>query len=199
MNAANDDTPGRLTLDVIHHWNGLQRAGREPAVVFELRADPSGYLIEIDALYHFDPAPPHPPGSCDGLWQFEVVELFIATAAEPGADVNAGRYLELEFGPHGHYLALQFGGYRERAGGPLPLDYRVTTANIGEGLRWRAEAVVPFGYVPPAPHRLNAFAVFGVTPRCYLAHAPATGTRPDFHRLGSFVPLVLPQPSKRSR
>ena len=33
-----------------------------------------------------------------GLWDYEVVELFLLNS-------DTEEYLELEFGPHGHYLA----------------------------------------------------------------------------------------------
>lgn len=43
-------------------------------------------------------------GSLDGLWDYEVVEVFFLGRAE--------RYFELEMSPHGHYLALKLQGAR---------------------------------------------------------------------------------------
>ena len=45
-------------------------------------------MVEVEAPYYQDPPPPNPPGSCDGLWEFEVAELFLVGHAE--------RYVELE-------------------------------------------------------------------------------------------------------
>ncbi len=133
--------------------------------------------VRVDAPFHGDP----PPAS-ERLWEHEVVELFVAG---PGKE-----YLELEFGPHGDFLALQLDGVRNVVARGLPIEYR---AAIG-GDRWTAEAVVPAALLPPAPHRFNAYAIHGVTgARRYLCWTPHLGgDRPDFHRLQDFRPLPRP-------
>ncbi|HND30647.1 MAG TPA: hypothetical protein PLA94_11640 [Myxococcota bacterium] len=92
------------------------------------------------------------------------------------------RYLELELGPHGHYLLLQLDGVRRRAGPPLSLDYR---AEI-QGDRWTGTALVPLACLPNPIVAYNTFAIHG-RPRVYLAHHPVGGERPDFHRIDNFV------------
>ena len=74
-------------------WDG-RPVEQEAQVELRMRLNPDGdATIWIDAPYHNDPAPSAPPGSLWGLWEFEVVEVFIVG--------DGGRYLEAEFGPHG--------------------------------------------------------------------------------------------------
>lgn len=130
--------------------------------------------VQVDAPYQQDPPPAAPPGSCDGLWEFEVAELFLVGPEQ--------RYLELELGPHGHYLLLQLDGVRRRAGPPLSLDYR---AEI-QGDRWTGTTLVPLACLPNPIVAYNTFAIHG-RPRVYLAHHPVGGEHPDFHRIDNFV------------
>ena len=59
---------------------------------------------------------------------------------------------------------------------------------------WRGEALLPYRWLPPGPHRVNAYAIHGVgEARRHLAHAPLPGEKPDFHQVESFVAAVLPQ------
>lgn len=139
------------------------------------RAAPGELHVSIDAPYHADPPPRAPPGSLDGLWEYEVVELFLLGSDE--------RYLELEFGPHGHYLALQLEGVRNIRQRGMLLPY---AANI-HGARWLAQARVPFDWLPPGLSRFNAYAIDGVSvERRYWAYSSVAGTPPDFHRLEAF-------------
>jgi hypothetical protein len=119
------------------------------------------------------------------LWEFEVVEVFLAA----GGVIDALSYTEIELSPHGHYLILRFAGARRRSGSPLTLaDYRVDRRSE----RWRGAAAVPLAYLPPPPWRANAFALHGVgaARRFLLAH-PLPGAQPDFHQPHLFPPLTL--------
>ncbi len=149
------------------------------------QAPGAGLHIQIDAPFHNDPAPDHPPGSVDGLWNFEVVELFIA--GPPQRD-GAIPYLEVELGPHGHYLVLQLSDIRKVATQGFPLEF---DAEIDfKARRWRGRAQIPASYLPPLPHHLNVYAIHGTgSKRCYLAWQPVPGARPDFHQPRCFVPL----------
>jgi hypothetical protein len=175
-----EQRPGRIVLRTAATWDGEAAAAGELAEV-TLVAMPSGVRIEVDAPFHGDPPPPCAPGSCDGLWEREVVEVFVAGPGE--------RYLEVELGPHGHYLVLQLEGIRRRVGPPIVLARAVETA-LGGG-RWRGAAVVPRELLPPTPHRANAYAIHGAAPRRYLACVPVPGAAPDFHRLDRFAPVEL--------
>jgi hypothetical protein len=170
-----------LVLRVASTWDGMPAAASEIATV-SIRATPGGLRLAVDAPFHGDAPPDASPGSCDRLWEHEVVEVFVAGPGE--------RYLEVELGPWGHYLVLVLDAVRHRAGQPVALE-RGVEASI-ESRRWRGVAVVPWNLLPPPPHRANAYAVHGSEPRRYLAHAPVPGSAPDFHRLERFVPVALP-------
>lgn len=169
----------QVLLTIAHTWDGVPIPPGEQAAVTIRGGD--ALHLHIDAPWHGDPAPSTPPGPTDRLWEHEVVEFFLLGAGE--------RYLELEFGPHGHHLALRLEGRRTPVEVGMALEYRVERA----GDRWRGEARVPLSWLPPAPHRANAYAIHGVGEgRRYLAWAPTGGGAPDFHRLEAFRDFTLP-------
>ena len=168
-----------MELRVAATWSG-EPVGVDEQVVLQLRRD-SDLVITVDAPWHGDPAPSGPPGPTPGLWDFEVVELFLLGPDE--------RYLEIELGPWGHHLVLQLEGRRRPVASGLPLAFAVER----RGDRWWGEARVPDGLLPAGPHFINAYAIHGCGPhRRYLAWAPPGGDAPDFHRLESFRPVELP-------
>lgn len=168
-------------LIIAHTWDGHPLDPAEHATVEVLDGGPDHVIVRTDAPLHADPPPHGPPGPTPGLWEFEVVELFIAG---PGH-----RYLELELGPHGHHLVLRLDGLRRPFAQALPMDVRTTL----QGDRWTAEARVPRAWLPEGPHRANAYRIHGGgDARRYLAHAPTLGERPDFHQPDRFVPISVP-------
>mgnify|MGYP003782307431 CR=1 FL=1 len=168
-----------MRLSIERDWEGLTVPEIERAWIQCSRRGEQ-LAIEFEAAYFADPPPPCAAGPTPGLWDHEVIELFLADAAE--------HYLELEFGPHGHHLALELQGVRQVVRQGLPLRYTPTI----EGSRYRGVAEVPMSYLPGEVTRGNAYVIHGVgAGRRYLAHAPVPGSRPDFHRLGCFVPLTL--------
>jgi hypothetical protein len=153
------------------------------AIALTLRG--GGLVVEIDAPFHGDPPPPGPPGSLDGLWNHEVVELFVARPTPGG-----WRYLELEFSPHGHFLALTFDGVRRR-NPPSPRGALPFSATR-EGARWRGRAEVPGDWLPGGDTggwSVNGNAIHGHSPRRYLtaARLRAPIGAPDFHRPHEFL------------
>ncbi len=150
-----------------------------------LTLHPAFLRVYVEAPFHGDPAPPAPPGSLDGLWNYEVVELFVAAANGPDWE-----YTEVELGPHGHSLALRLNGIRKRSPkNPLaPLPFSAVIA----GRCWTGTADVPLGWLPGVPAaawRLNACAIHGSSPRRYLtaARLQAPLGQPDFHRPAEFL------------
>jgi len=135
--------------------------------------------IDIDAAFHGDPPPSVPPGRCDRLWDYEVVELFLLGEDE--------RYLELEFGPHGHFLALRLEGRRRIVASDLAVAFTAER----RGARWLGHARVPLDGLPPGLRAANAYAIHGEgEARRWLAWAPVPGPQPDFHRLECFPALA---------
>ena len=136
--------------------------------------------VEIEATDYGDPAPPSSPGRLDGLWNFEVVELFLL-----GRD---DRYLELEFGPHGHYLALSLAGRRQLVTSDIAVEFEAER----RGSRWHGRARIALEHLPPGLRAANAYAIHGqAAERRHLAWHAVPGPAPDFHRLDLFPALPL--------
>ena len=174
-----------MVIHVERTWDGLPLPAEE-AVRLELTDAGAALRLRIEAPFNGDPPPPGEPGPLDGLWEHEVVELFVAHR-------HSEAYLEVELSPHGHHLVLALTGVRQAHTRGLPLRYRARIA----GSRWTGEALVPREWLPPAPHRINATAVRGVgVARRYLSAEPLPGDRPDFHRLGRFRDVDLPARSR---
>lgn len=168
---------GECALVVSATWDGDPVGAAETAHL-RLRREPEALVVEVDAPFHDDPAPAGAPGPCAGLWEFEVVELFLAGSGPA--------YLEVELGPHGHHLVLQLGGVRRVLAQGLPLDYRAERL----GSRWRGRARLPAAWLPPGPLRGNAYAIHGRgEARRYLAAHAVPGAAPDFHQPERFAPL----------
>ncbi len=169
----------QLRLPIESTWDG-HPIGDDEAVDVTIHSAPRGWQVEVVAPYHGDTPPDTPAGLLDGLWEYEVVELFIAG---PRA-----QYLELEMGPLGHILVLCFDGLRHRAGPPIAVEYHARIT----GSRWTGCACLPTDLLPPGPHRANAHAIHGEAPRRYLSHRATPGDQPDFHRLDRLLSVALP-------
>ncbi|MBL4637197.1 MAG: hypothetical protein JKY56_25305 [Kofleriaceae bacterium] len=163
-----------FTLALTSSWDGTPLLAEEYGEV-KLHFGESGLHLQMRARYWQDPAPKAPAGSTSALWEHEVLELFLL-----GSD---NRYLELEFGPHGHYLALELHGERTIVRQGFSIDY---TAQIGDS-EWSAEAYIPGDLLPPGLDRLNIHGIHGQgNKRRYLAWKASSDKKPDFHCLRSF-------------
>jgi hypothetical protein len=175
--------PESLRLPIERHWNGTRC--RDPRRRGELRLAREGGALEIAASFERQtPAriPAAPPGTrVEGLWEYDVVELFLAGAG--------GRYLELELGAGGHFLLLEFDAPRRRssdhAGFSPPLEFRE------DARRWHATLRLPLALLPRDLCALNAFAIVRGS---FLAHHPVPGVAPDFHQPQSFPRATLAVP-----
>lgn len=129
-----------------------------------------------DAPWPGGVVPSQLPGKCWGLWEYSVLELFLVS--------EAGPYVEFEFGPAGHWLALYLSGYRVHQRLLDGVDYRFRRA----GQRWLGRATVTL----PESHRWcrgNAFFIQREgEQRRYYAAASAPGA-PDFHRHDCYLTL----------
>jgi hypothetical protein len=171
----------RIDFEVQGTWDGKPLEADEFARI-GLSIDHAGaaLLLTVDAAYYADPAPDARPGSVDGLWDFEVVELFLVGADE--------RYLEIELGPHGHFLGLCLEGRRNVIEAGIPIEFSVDRS----AHRWKGEARISLDWLPRPIRAANAYAIHGVgRTRRYLAAHPVPGDFPDFHRLEFFVPITL--------
>lgn len=173
----------KLQLTVAHEWSSGELDARDQSVVaVQLREDL--LLVKVDAPFAGDAAPGEPAGRHPELWQFEVVELFLAAPQQPG------RYLELEFSPHGHFLNLLFEAPRVPATEPPPNVLSYTAAVSGD--RWHGQATIErtgtMIDLDRATVHANAFRLAG-EPRRYELAFPLPGETPDFHQPSDFPEL----------
>ena len=111
----------------------------------------------------------------EGLWEHEVVELFIS-----GPDEG---YTEIELSPSGHHLVLQLADVRR----PVArlLDIAFTAKVVGD--QWTGTAQIPALLLPQEPWRINATAIHGSgAERIYLSWVALPGAAPDFHQPALF-------------
>lgn len=180
-----DSSPESHRLRIAHTWDGHAARADEIAEL-TLRFGVQGLEIAVEAPFHDDPPPAGPAASTEGLWNHEVIELFLVQAATAEERQPTPRYVEIELSPHGHWLVLRFAGWRRRTGGPLPLQFSAEIARA----RWRGRALLATEHLPPPPYLAGAFAIHGEgEKRRYLAAHPAGGETPDFHRLQSMAEL----------
>jgi len=163
-----------VELTIARTWDG-NPIPLEEQVSIGLEPIVEGLEIKVVAPFAGDIRPPGDVGAFWGLWEYEVVEVFILG--------EGCAYTEIELGPHGHHLVLQLEGVRQVVRRELPMDY---TTQI-EGQRWTGVARLDWRYLPPPPHHLNAYAIRGVgAKRAYHAFSAVHGATPDFHQLGRF-------------
>jgi len=173
-------------FEVASTWNGGALPKDE---VTKVSVSASG--IVVDARF-YDDVRPEGIGRHARLWEHEVVEVFLAEGVEA-----TSRYVELELGPHGHWLVLGFEGYRQAMTLPerVVVDYRASIDSVAQK-RWRGELVLEHEWwkgVLAATRRANAFAIHdgassGIARRrfCAAFPAPRDAERPDFHRVDWF-------------
>jgi hypothetical protein len=168
--------PARLRLPIEQQWNGAPSGGVRAALELSLLGD----ALELRSELRQPEAPrvpAAPPGTrVANLWEYDVVECFLAGAG--------GRYLELELGAGGHFLALSFRAPRVRSDEHRHLVPQISHHAGGAGLSCTTLRV-PLAIVPPGLRRLGAFAIAGGV---FLAHAPVPGEAPDFHRPDRWTP-----------
>lgn len=175
----------KAELVIARTWSGDPVAVAAQVVV---AIENDAVHVAVTAHFRGDPPPPGPPCALPGLWNFEVVELFIVGAPYH----RSAPYLELEVGPFGHWLAWSFSGYREKSA-----EHTVTPPDVRRDVStWEAQWRLPIAALPPGPWRVNAFAIHGPPDaRVYLAATSLGGERPDFHRVDEFVTSFVNQPT----
>ena len=126
-------------------------------------------------------------GNMKKLGEYGVLFLHYLEKLDPRHPFSRVK-LEIELGPHGHYLVLQLKSIRRIMRKGLPIEYR--TEILGD--RWRGVAGAPVSYLPPKPNKVNAYSIHGEgDSRCYLAAYPVAASVPDFHQLNAFGPIKL--------
>lgn len=140
----------QLSFHIETTWNN-QTVYHEPVkITFESNLDLSNLTIKIDAPFFNDPPKPTKMiGEFFNLWDYEVVEVFFLN--------DEGKYLELEFGPHGHFISLLLKGPQEVINKGLIFSYNSEILNN----RWQGEANIPELFFPKKTTKMNAYAIHG--------------------------------------
>mmetsp|Transcript_37349 Transcript_37349/g.43476 ORF Transcript_37349/g.43476 Transcript_37349/m.43476 type:complete len:192 (-) Transcript_37349:643-1218(-) len=186
-------------LDVAFTWDGNSvPLPQRSSIRFEIDCD--DLVVHIDAPYFGDKAPPsEEKGRLWELWEYEVVELFLAGPPDIHGVVE---YIELEVGPHGHWLALRLKGTRNIIDDNIPLKnvtletpYHIeddTSDGAFGRKRWKACVRMDRKLLPSGPYRALATAANGPpSNRQYLSNVPLPGPEPNFHQLDRFTPVKL--------
>lgn len=143
-------------------------------VFFRIEYQPDGLAITVRGPLTDAPPPPGAPGRFPHLWRHDVVEVFLL-----GPDDH---YLELEFGPFGHYWFLTLEGCRRITGEIGPLAHNCAR----NGRTWEAAALFPLPSFEPQAY--NVACIFGMN-RFHGSLAELPGEVPDFHQLKHFILL----------
>ncbi|MEN8258050.1 MAG: hypothetical protein ABFS09_09355 [Thermodesulfobacteriota bacterium] len=159
-----------VKLQIAQTWDGSPVAQAD-VVDLSVRLTDDELTITVAAPFYGDPPPAGGEGELNGLWDYEVVELFLLAAN--------GHYLEVEMGPHGHYLILLLAGIRQVKKKLHPSHFSTEIV----GCRWQATLKLVADHLPTPFTHTNAYAIHGQgVERCYLAAYPVPGERPDFHQ-----------------
>ncbi|KAI6175906.1 Protein C33A12.3, isoform a [Aphelenchoides bicaudatus] len=134
--------------------------------------------VHIEAPLFDDPLPNDFCGHCADLYNYECVEFFFMN--------EKGHYLEVEVGPHGHWLVLLFDGYQNCINKKTAEEIELDVENRIEFDTWICDFEIPLAFLPAAVTRFNAYALHGLgDDRHYEALGPVTDNslkEPDFHR-----------------
>lgn len=124
---------------------------------------------------------PATPGDfIEGLWERDVVELFLGESDSP-------RYQEFNLSPRGAWWTMAFSGYRTRmTTAPLP-GVRCHAAETAAG--WRAAVAIPLNELTirwsSGRGTVNITAISG-DPQRFVTAVDLGGGEPDFHRAEHF-------------
>lgn len=140
----------QLHFKITTTWNN-ETVNHEPVnITLDSDIDSSSLQIRIDAPFFNDPIRPSENiGEFFNLWDYEVAEVFFLN--------DEGKYLELEFGPHGHFISLLLKGPQDLVKKGLIFDYKSEIF----GNRWYGKAKIPEAYFPKNTTKMNAYAIHG--------------------------------------
>ena len=188
-----------LLIDRFLPWGKNKLASvdsNQPSIRLTLLSN-GNLQLELQAPWYGNAAPPLPVGSLWGLWEYEVVEVFIAG--------HAGQYLEVELNPYGHFLVLSLSAPRVIEHKHLELEGLLIERHIDPATgsiygRWSAQAVIPSQLLPsPVVHSkepcwgINAFWCFNQDTRSFYVASSLPGQQPDFHQPHYFPLYPLAQ------
>ncbi len=165
-------------LHIKQTWDGKQVPVADQLNLF-FSLDTKQFTFRVEAPFYGDVAPSGVLGFTDKLWEYEVVELFLLGVS--------GQYLEIELGPHGHYLLYLLTDVRQVLKTIEPLSVSCTIKDAS----WQGEITIATGDIPENIVAINGYGIHGQgSSRRYVAMSPVSGESPDFHQLDVFLPLT---------
>ncbi|MBI5794453.1 hypothetical protein HZA87_05260 [Candidatus Uhrbacteria bacterium] len=173
--------PDILTLHIDHLWSGASCPDDRLWADVELSQTKDGLRVHVKAPMLLEQNVPEAPMGTriEGLWNFDVVELFLVG---PGH-----QYLELELGAGGHFLILGFDSVRRRSNSYDTFQPVVRFEKTAQK-QWVSELAIPWKMIPENLRALNAFAIMAGH---FLAFGALPGTEPDFHQPDFFPAASL--------
>lgn len=173
--------PDSLYFTVNAMWDGSPCGDERLHAEVWITKKQAGLSIRVHAPQLEGQSVPNAPVDTrvEGLWNFDVVELFFV-----GED---GKYTEVEIGAGGNYLVLAFDGVRQRSNdfAGREFDHRHSSTTPGT---WQTAMTIPWDALPEKIMRMNAFVIAGGH---HLAMSPVPGTEPDFHQPDVFPEVTV--------
>ena len=173
--------PSSLYFTIDKFWNGEACPDAQYHAEVWLNQSSKGLVIRTHCPTFPNQRIPDAPRDkrFDGLWDYDVVEVFLVGAG--------GTYLEVELGAGGHWLVLGFDGVRHRSNDYVAFnpDHRNASALAGT---WQSTITIPWEMIPTPIARMNAFAIFQGQ---FLAMSPVPGKEPDFHQPAAFPEVEI--------
>lgn len=168
-----------MQLQVNQIWNAGEHPDKELHATIDVSTSDAGIRVTVSAPWRNDMYIPDAPiGRLDGLWDYDVVELFLV-----GPEHN---YLEIELGAGGHWLVLAFDEIRQRSNSYEDLELQVDYSKSEH--RWTSSTTIPWEVVPRPVHAWNGFVI--ARGQFLAAHA-LPGEEPDYHQPDHFPAVVL--------
>lgn len=170
----------KLLLD----WNGQLS---DYPISIGLASDRSSFHLIASANAAPVLLPDSPTGFVEGLWEADVVELFVSL---PGT-----AYVEFNLSPNGAWWSTHFSDYRKRDESKTSIH--CTTDTVVGPKEWNAILSIPRDALPvntrldqsPA---LNVTAISNTdTKRHFSLHTPHEAATPDFHLAALRIPIEI--------
>uniref|UniRef100_A0A0N4ZFN3 DUF2185 domain-containing protein n=1 Tax=Parastrongyloides trichosuri TaxID=131310 RepID=A0A0N4ZFN3_PARTI len=182
------ESNGECNYQISTLWNGEKLSINPVLINFKYKGIERNGILEKNYLYitfeapfYDDPSPEDFSGYTPELWNYEVVEFFFSN--------NSGQYIEIELGPHGHWLVYAFDEYRKMRNNCEDIDLEVQNSILPDNT-WKCVVGIPIGLLPNNVSKFNVYHIHGKEPnRIYEALFPSTNKEqknPDFHKLEFF-------------
>lgn len=179
--------PNCVSLPLDWRWDGTPNQDPLLQGQVTVSAQDSGLELCMSLPHQPQPKVPLAPAGARvaDLWTYDVVECFL---------VGPDDYLEVELGPGGHFLVLEFSAPRVLKDRHETFSPPIEVLELASAPHptWRSRIVIPWSMVPTPLIGINAYAIVGEK---YLCFKPLPGPKPDFHQPDRFASATLEPPS----